>query len=210
MNAQPDCYGSKQWDPNHVECKGGLDQGYENPIDGSKRRDPCRWLMPCGQIAMAERNRPQSTPQLLPAQSLVRPIAPPPPAPPPPRLPAPPTYTPPRPPFPVPQQAVPTPSYQPQATYPQPAPAAPVYQQPMQHMLVPPHVAQYGPAYVYPPYQMQGSQMPQYLTMPEPVQEDVHWAMRLGRELFRSVVKALGHSLAAHVDSNSIGRHNRQ
>jgi hypothetical protein len=79
-----------------------------------------------------------------------------------------------------------------------------------QPMMMPPAMAQYGPAYVYAPYQQPGQQMPQYLTMPEPVQEDVHWGMRLGRELFRSLAKAFGHSLAAHFDSNSIGKHHRQ
>jgi hypothetical protein len=73
--------------------------------------------------------------------------------------------------------------------------------------MAPPYVAQYGAPMVYQPYQQHGSQMPQYLTVPEPVDHNVHWLHRLGHELLRSAIKALGHTLAAHVDSNPIRKH---
>jgi hypothetical protein len=205
MNAQPSCYG-KSWDPNHVECKGGLDPGYENPIDHTKRRDPCHWFSACGQVVESERARQRAAQPLIPAPALVRPpaaLSPPRPA-----LPAPPpAYTPPRPPLqPMPPPA-PVPSYQPQYAHQPAAPQQPAYAVPIQQQMVPPYVAQQGPQYVYAPYQLPGTQMHQYLAMPEPVTDDVHWGVRLVRELFRSIAKAFGHSLAAHFDSNSIGRH---
>ncbi len=75
--------------------------------------------------------------------------------------------------------------------------------------MAPPHVAQYGPPLVYQPFQLPGSQMPQYLTVPEPV-TDEHWFSRLMRELMRSAGKALGHTIAAFFDSNPIRRHKPQ
>lgn len=206
MNAQPSCYGSKHWDPNHVECKGGLDQGYENPVDGTKRRDPCRWLMPCGQLAMAERNR-QSQPQVIPPQSLVRPQ---PPAPPPPPLrtpaPSPPMYQPARPPIPAlpppPVHSYSQPQPQPQPVYHQvPVPPAPMHAQPM----VTPFMAQNGPAYVYAPYTPPGFQSPQFLTVPEPASEK-YWTSFVFT-MVRTIAKAIGISLAGHIDSNPIRRH---
>jgi hypothetical protein len=211
MNIQPSCYG-KSWDPDHVECRGGLDPAYEHPRNGTHHRDECSWLRPCGQIVEAERARQRQPMQLIPAQALTRPTA----APVPPRLPqAPVSYSPPR--APVQHMPQPTPSYQPQYVPPAPVyapPPAPAptqaqqyYQPAPQHMMVPPYVAQFGPQHVYPPYQLPGSQMPQYLTVPEPVNEGVHWLTRLGRELFRSIIKAFGHSLSAHADSNPFGKY---
>lgn len=214
MNApsQPTCFG-RHWDPNHAECKGGLDPAYTNPVTGTKLRDKCSWFSSC-QHATA--SGPAPTPQVIPTRSLLpRPavsVAPPP-------KPEHPAYTPPRPPtYSAPQVQYtlpPATTGAPPATqvhHPQYAQYAP-QQQVMQHPqptigMVPPHVAQYGPQYVYTPYQAPGSQMPQYLTVPEPVRQDVHWGARLGHELLRSVVKAFGHQLAAYVDSNPFRRHN--
>jgi hypothetical protein len=95
------------------------------------------------------------------------------------------------------------PQYQ-QSYYQQPHPPQ---AQPPHIAMVPPHVAQYGPAYVYPPYQAPGSQMPQYLTVPEPISDDIHWGVRLGHEIFRSIIKAFGHSVAAYFDANPLRRH---
>lgn len=75
--------------------------------------------------------------------------------------------------------------------------------------MLPPNIAQFGPQYVFTPYQMPGSQMPQYLTIPEPVRDDVSWIARLGHEILRSVFKSFGHSLAAFFDSNPLRRHNK-
>lgn len=222
MSTQPSCFG-KSWDPNHVECKGGLDPAYSNPRTGTKVRDECSWFNSCRQQVQG---RPLPSPQLLPSTSLLRPSAAP-------QRPMTPPYSPPRPTYaappthyslptaiqhvpqapPAPQvQHIPIPSYQPQYH-----PPASHHQQPQpqHHQVAPPnyvpaHLAQLGPAYVPMPYQMPGSQMPQYLTVPEPVTDDTHWMQRLLRELFRSVVKAFGHQLAAHVDSHSFRRHDKQ
>jgi hypothetical protein len=190
MSTQPSCYG-KSWDPNHVECKGGLDAAYENPRDKTHRRDRCAWFVPCSQT-MNFQGTAQPTPQpvqsqqIIPTRSLLhrpavdvpppRPIAP---------QPQPP-YTPPRPPTHIP---APTPSYQ---HYPQYAAPPPQQQhQPMQQymaapmQMVPPHVAQYGPQLVYQPYQHPSMQMPNYLTVPEPVMEGDSYMGRLGRDLAR-------------------------
>ena len=88
------------------------------------------------------------------------------------------------------------------------APQMPMYQQQMvPQQYAPPHVAQFGPAFVPMPYQLPGAQMPQYLTVPEPTNDNVPWYLQLMRELGRSMVKAFGHQLAAHVDSHSIQKH---
>lgn len=203
MSIQPSCFG-KSWDPNHVECKGGLDPAYSNPRTGTKLRDECSWFNACRQQVQSRPSMP-----LLPSAALLqRPaVSQPlqrPPAPPTQYAPRAPTYSAP----PVHYSLPSTPSY----PTPQAAPAAQQFhpQVMSQQNYVPAHVAQYGPAYVPMPYQNPGSQMPQYLTVPEPVTDDVHWAVRLGRELFRSIVKAFGHQLAAHVDSHSFEKHNRQ
>lgn len=208
MSTQPSCFG-KSWDPNAVECKGGLDPAYSNPRTGTKLRDACSWFQQCRQQV--------SAPQLLPSSSLMsRPaIAPP-------RLP--PTgytpYVPPKPTYAAPPTHYSLPTAMQVLPQAPPAPqiqhAPQFYHQPMpQHQppaqnYVPAHVAQLGPAYVPMPYQNPGSQMPQYLTVPEPVNDNVHWATRLFRELFRAVIKSFGHQLAAHVDSHSFQRHDRQ
>jgi hypothetical protein len=54
---------------------------------------------------------------------------------------------------------------------------------------------------------MPGTQMPHYLTVPEPVSDDVHWAKRLVTELFRAIFKAAGHQTASFFDSNPIRKH---
>jgi len=225
MPVQPSCFG-KRWDPNETACKGGLDPLYAHPVTGTKYRDKCSWFNSCSQAMQHTQPARPAQPQLITPTSLLQktisatpsirpptmPMAHMPPAPPqqttvrPSYTPLatayslPSTHSPPAPPVPT---AVPTtvtmPQYQAQQAQP-----FPMYPQ----GFAPPNVAQYGPAMVAMPYQHPASQMPQYLTVPEPSNDNVHWALRLGRELFRSMVKAFGHQLAAHVDSHSIKRHN--
>lgn len=205
MTTQPSCFG-KHWDPNHVECKGGLDPVYRNPRDDSHRRDRCSWFEACHQRTMNS-SAPVPAPQLpIPAHSLVRQSMD---APKPPQIPP---YSPPRPPVypsPLPQQPAPPQVHQPYYQQPPPQPQPQQYQYPQQHGMLPPNIAQFGPQYVFTPYQMPGSQMPQYLTIPEPVRDDVSWIARLGHEILRSVFKSFGHSLAAFFDSNPLRRHNK-
>src|SRR4030067_685264 len=110
MTTQPSCYG-KSWDPNSVECKGGLDPAYTNPEDQTHRRDRCSWFQPCSQIVMQPA---PSTPQPpIPPRALLlqhRPAV----DIPPPRPMAPPIYSPPRPPT----------DQQPQTKYSLPPPAS--------------------------------------------------------------------------------------
>lgn len=219
MSTQPSCFG-KRWDPNHVECKGGLDAAYQNPRDQTHRRDRCSWFNSCSQamnyqpISTAQPTpQPAPTQQIIPARSLLhRPAVDTPPPRPSYQPPLPP-FTPPRPPTQIPAHQ---PSYTPQyappqhyATVPPPQPVPQYAPMPAHQMMVHPAVAQYGPPLVYQPYQNPGMQMPQYLTVPEPV-EGISWGARLGHELTRSLGKAFGHTLAAYFDSNPFRRHNSQ
>lgn len=213
MDSQPSCYG-KSWDPNHVECKGGLDPAYTNPDDQTHRRDRCSWFQPCSQKMMqpVTVETPPSQP-LIPTRALLQHRAV---EPPPVRPPAPPVYSPPRPPTytaPQTQYSLPPPQAVPVAPPPPPyhqqGPAPYAYRQPPQVVMAPPYVAQYGQQQVYMPFQHPESQVPQYLTMPEPVNDDEHWGVRLGRTLFRTGVKALALGLASYFDSNPIRRHDR-
>ena len=211
MAVQPSCF-AKSWDPNHVECKGGLDPAYTNPITATKMREKCSWFNSCSQ---AMHKPAPVAPQIVPPTALLQravaattPIKMPP---------SPPAHVPPRPPVytgsatqyslptvhaPAPQVAHAPPMQQPVA------PQMPMYQQQMvPQQYAPPHVAQFGPAFVPMPYQLPGAQMPQYLTVPEPTNDNVPWYLQLMRELGRSMVKAFGHQLAAHVDSHSIQKH---
>ena len=210
MSTQPSCF-AKHWDPNAVECKGGLDAAYENPRDKTHRRDRCAWFAPCSQTMTYSPQttpQPQTSQQLIPARSLLqRPAV----DTPPPRLqyqPPQPPFTPPRPPthIPPPQQ----PSYQQyQQQYSAVPPPQPIPQyapMPTHQAMVHPSVAQYGPQLVYQPYQLPASQVPQFLTVPEPVLEGGSWS-RLGFEIARGMGKAFGLTLAAFLDSNPIRRH---
>lgn len=215
MPVQPSCF-AKSWDQNAIECRGGLDPAYTNPITNTKMREKCSWFNSCSQ-AMPKPTRVLTTPppQVIPSTALLQravtataPVRVPP---------TPPAHAPPRPPIytgPATQYSLPTMhastpqiTHTPQVQQPI-VHQAPSYQQPViPQQYAPPHVAQFGPAYVPMPYQLPGSQMPQYLTVPEPSHDHVPWYLQLLRELGRSMVKAFGHQLAAHVDSHSIQKH---
>jgi hypothetical protein len=224
MPVQPSCF-AKSWDPNHVECKGGLDPAYNNPVTGTKMREKCSWFNSCSQAMHKTAPVAPPSPQLVPPTALLQravaattPIKMPP---------MPPAHVPPRPPtytgsatqysLPTVHAQAPHVAHAPQVQQPvaqhmvqqmHQVHQMPVYQQPVvPQQYAPPHVAQFGPAYVPMPYQLPGSQMPQYLTVPEPVNDHVPWYLQLLRELGRSMVKAFGHQLAAHVDSHSIQKH---
>lgn len=73
-----------------------------------------------------------------------------------------------------------------------------------------PWVAQMGPMMVPVPHQMPSSQMPYYLTIPEPVDPNVHWLRRLGHEIVRSMFKSASHTGAAFFDHNTFTPHQRR
>lgn len=180
MTTQPSCFG-KSWDPATVECKGGLDPSYSNPRDQTHRRDQCSWFHACSQQTRAPAPVP---PPLIQPRSLLQSR----PDPEPPR-PAAPAYTPPRP-----------PTYTPQAQLP---PAAPHMPAPAQHYS---YAAPIQPVQHYQqPPQLYGSQIPQYLSVPEPV-DDGPYTHSLGRTILRALCKALGQSFASYIDTNPFRR----
>lgn len=199
----PDCFGTHLWSATDKECIGGPDPGYTHPVSGAHTRERCKWYQTCA--TASAQNRTQS--QLIPPQNLVRQ---PPPAPPPQAVPAipPGVQPPPRPVAPPPGLAPRAPLHQPQpfySQYPQqPQPVQPVYQPPM---FVPPYVAQMGPAQIPMQYQQPGAQMPAYLTMPEPIEPGDGAIKVLARTLFRSMLKAFGHSLSSFVDHTPMKPH---
>jgi hypothetical protein len=85
------------------------------------------------------------------------------------------------------------------------------YQHQYQHQqyphMVAPYIAQQGPQFVPLMVQQQGSQMPHYLTVPEPINLNESSWRRLAREIFRSMGKSAGHTSAAFFDHNPINPH---
>ena len=91
--------------------------------------------------------------------------------------------------------------------YGQPLPPPQYYGQPQQQVsqpaygtMAPPHVAQHGPVNVPMQVQQPGAQMPSYLTIPEPIDHEEGTSKALGRTLFRSAAKAMGHSISSFFD----------
>ena len=64
MPTPPDCFG-KRWSATAVECKGGLDPMYENPADGTHKRERCYWYSQCASRTCA--SQVASNPQQQPA-----------------------------------------------------------------------------------------------------------------------------------------------
>lgn len=200
----PSCFGSHLWSATSAECVGGPDPGYTHPQTMAHTRERCRFYSECATTSARNRTQqvqPQSN--FVPVQSLIQrqptmpaPISPTVGVQPPPRPVAPPPNLAPRPPL----QPYQPPTYAPQQQYQQP------YYAP-QTFTAPPHVAQMGPAQVPLQYQQPGAQMPAYLTMPEPMEDgDSGWRV-LVRVLFRSIMKAAGHSMASFFDHTPMKAH---
>jgi hypothetical protein len=189
----PPCFG-KSWEANHPECAGGLDAAYRNPRDQSNRRDKCAWFSACATRTVAARvaQHQPSTQQVIPVSHLVRqPMQP---------QPAQPS------PIPQPFQSIvkgvnqaaqsmtqQTMSMQARFT---PPPGQPYYGQPSPLMV---HPSQASMPWVVPMnYPAPGTQMPSFLTVPEPL------GSSLGRMLIatiaRSMVKAGCWAMANWVD----------
>lgn len=199
----PDCFGTHLWSPTDKECVGGPDPGYTHPQTGVHTRERCRFYSACASASAQSR-----TQNVAPVQSLIRS----------PSAPSTPQY----------HQAIPIPNFVGVQPPPRPAPVssalpprpppmqatAPMYQyqpsqysQPMPGGLVPPYIAQQGPQFVPMPYQQFGSQMPGYLTVPEPMRPGDTILSALGRTVLRSMLKAFGHSLGSFFDHTPLRPH---
>jgi len=202
MSGIPQCFG-KLWSNTAAECKGGLDPSYINPQTNTNRRDPCKWFQACASKTGAASlshgfpgGQQQAPTQLIPLNRLANPPGV----------------------FPIsqgpgqpvrlqPQQQHP---YYQQPQYVQPQPQQ--YQQPQyipqvpQGMYVTPQQAYHGPQFVPAPMQQPGMQVHGYITIPEPVRDDVHWFMRLTANAVRAMVKAATHETAHFVDHNTFNR----
>jgi len=175
----PECFG-KEWDKNAAECAGGPDQNFTHPKSGLHVREQCSFFQSCG-----SRTQAKSMAQgVIPPQQLVRP-----------------------------PQA---PQAQPQTfadfmrlknaewaeqqrvaamqgSRPSIAPAVPQQQAPVMHTAV------HRPASVY----QLNYEMPGYLTTPEQRMDgETLWPVLL-REIIRSMLKALGHSVSHFFDARA-------
>ena len=184
MADRPQCFGRPEyWSGSAVECQGGLDPAYTNPRTGSHRRDKCLWFTECATGAVAARmGRPMAQPQAQPSQqtSMIVPVQP------------------------IPVQAPPkAPQSHPMVVQNRQFGGWPLQQQPQQpQAMAPPYVAQYGPQAVPVPYSQPGTQLPTFLTVPEPVNLDEPWYGRLFREVGRAMLKSLGWTTASFFDNN--------
>jgi hypothetical protein len=69
-----------------------------------------------------------------------------------------------------------------------------------------PHQAYYGAPYVPLPMQQPGMQVHGYLSIPEPVRDDVHWFWRLVSNAVRAMFKAATHETSHFIDHNTFNR----
>lgn len=190
------CFG-KSWDGNNVLCRGGLDPTYVHPKTGGNQREQCAWFNPCATRVNAASMTQQ---QIIPLEHLLK-----------------------RPQPQQQQLAQPTSPWAPvrqmvsnvmqritQVQQPQvpvhPPQQVPVHPQ-LQQMYYPPQQQQMmmpqpmvQPMMAMMPqaapmnYQWHGSQMPGYLTIPEPIVEGQHWGTRLFYNVMRSMAKAGMHT----------------
>jgi hypothetical protein len=187
----PVCFGTKLWSPVAVECVGGMDPAYTNPINQSHKRERCGWYSQCATASTsASVNTPSPSAAVAPVT--VQPsqvLVPPPPTP---------AQSHPwiqqygRPPVPS------IPSYQNPYVNPYQTP----YAQMAPQQLLPPWIAQFGPQLVPVIFQQPGAQIGAYLTVPEPVDPNEGWLWRLVREIIRSMFKSSGHTAASFFDHN--------
>lgn len=191
MSQIPQCFG-KHWSSTAVECKGGLDPSYVSTT-GSNRREPCRWFTSCASRTHAANQgqvQPPPPTQLIPTNRLANP----PPATPVQQGPGQPVQI--------------RPTYPPTHPYyqhvPQPMPYAPPQQYGAQ--MVPPHQAYYGTPYVPMPMQQPGMQVHGYLSIPEPVRDDIHWFWRLVGNAIRAMFKAATHESSHFFDHNTFNK----
>lgn len=199
---KPVCYGvvddpvkgREGWNPNHVECTGGLDPTFKDPETGSHMRQRCVFFQSCGAVAQAKK---QEAARPIDPKTLVRS---------------------------TPHSFVPSaqpPTLQPMAkfgeTFGKTEQQRALEQQMQQMQQL--HAAQLEQMRRMMPQQMPQQMMPQmgyqqmmpvnyqmpaYLTAPEPTAPGGFWKM-FGRTVFRSMGKSVGHSVAYMFDSVPFG-----
>lgn len=193
----PDCFG-KSWNPKDVLCAGGADITYRDDRTGSHVRPQCDYYSSCG-ARVAHTQMEQS--RLMPAQNLVR--------------------------SPTPQPATPQASAPPSWMSPTQMQqwmneqAKTLATQMFQQMQQYPQTGRNAAAAPYgsPPYPQGGGyfdprfqpmpvnyQMPAYLTVPEERFAGDSLFVVLFRTIFRSVLKAGGHSFSHFWDTMPMGR----
>ena len=217
---RPSCFGriddpSKQiegWNPSCPSCAGGADPTYTDEKTGSHIREKCVFFNSCGSTVQAKKMEQMRT-TLVDPKSLMRPTV------------QPQAQTVPTPTVPAPQY--PASVYQPQQPS-QPKLAESLQQQQqalllqqqqqamMQHMqqqmaqmqrMAPQQQMQMMPIMPQMGYQQMmpvNYMMPSYLSNPEPVEPGGFWRM-MGRTVFRSMGKSVGHSVAHIFDSIPFG-----
>jgi len=193
----PPCYG-KHWDPSSRECRGGNDPAYVNPVTGTNKRDICQYYGSCSAATNSSRLREMSGVQPTPSHFQL-PQAPPPPQ-------VAPSYQ-----VPV-RQMAPTAL---SAPVPQPV-QAPTQAIVVGHSPTQQHVVYVGqspwtqPQFAATPMMvpmnqpMQGSAVPNFLTVPEPDNQDVPVMTRFARTIFRSTFKAMFLASANFIDYSPI------
>lgn len=210
MATQPpkECFG-KSWDGNNVLCAGGLDAAYIHPKTGSNQRERCAWFDPCAtrvnatrmgqqqqiiplsQVMRQQQQHTQPTSPWAPMRNLMTKLS----------------HQPQMPQMPQMPQQQPQQFMQQVAVHPQQQQQM-YYQQPQQQMQMAPQMVH--PQMAMMPhaspmnYQWQGSQMPGYLTIPEPVVSGQHWGVRLFYNVARSMAKAGMHTGANFFDHSPI------
>lgn len=177
----PTCFG-REWDKNVSECAGGPDPAFTNPKTGLHVREQCNFFQACGARTQAQRAAAQQQQRLIPTSSLFSHTQPPTPT-------APPTtfsdYL-----------------RQQQASYVEAqrlaATGRPITVPQQQQQVI------YGAAQHPAPMYQLNYMMPGYLSVPEERQPgEGLWGVLL-REVFRSIFKALGHSVSHFFDSRPI------
>lgn len=177
----PPCFGL-QWSPTDAECSGGLDPQYTHPRTGSHVRERCMYYSTCGSKTQATKLLPPA--QLMRPQPQFGPMGFPP----------------------------PSPSQQLQISqaasdfmrrYGQAQPMIPAPVMQPQQGFVP---QSYGMPVPYQSMVPMSSQMPAYLSVLEPRTEDASLWSILSREMTRSLLKSLGHTIAHFFDTTPFRR----
>jgi len=175
----PECYG-KMWDPREVACSGGPNPAFKDPNTGSHIQGQCVFYSSCGARVQATRQ------QLIPTTALAR--------------------------------TTPTPATQVAKPYGSGGPSTAVVPQqqiPQQfsgqlmQQLVAFQQQQLKNGQLPLGYQQMmpvNYSVPSYLTVREERMENESVFSMLGRELFRSVGKSFGHTLAAFFDTTPLRR----
>lgn len=189
----PPCFGDpKLWDPKASECAGGMDPAFTNE-HGSHVREKCVFFESCGTRVQASRMEPARS--LLDPKSLLKNT--------------PPLLGPARPP----QQSQPSQTSQFVERFMTSIASQPIQQVQQNYMNQPPRAIHLPPQQVpqgvpiagYQAMMPVNYQMPGYLSVPEQRHPAESFWTFLGRTIFRSMGKSLGHSIAHLFDTVPLG-----